>query len=204
MSNKSKTTYPLFWPPGKSKSGFQRTHNKFKASFTEARDNCVAEIKRLGGSEVIVSSNVPLNRRGKAQGVPWGKAIAGYSGVAVYFKRKGKELCFACDCWSHVQDNMNAITHTIEALRGIARWGTGDMMEAAFTGFMALPAPGQTTGESPWQILSVAVNATEEQILDAYRAKAKIHHPDRGGNPADFHRIQQAYNLLAQNLKTKS
>lgn len=204
MSDKSKTTYPLCWPPGKPKSRLQQTHNRFKASFTEARDECVAEIKRLGGSEIVVSSNVPLNRRGEAQGVPWGKAIAGYPGVAVYFKRKDKDMCFACDCWAHVQDNMNAITHTIEALRGIARWGTGDMMEAAFTGFMALPAPGQSSGESPWTVLGVAVNATEEQILDAYRSLAKTHHPDRGGNTADFQRIRQAYDLLAQNLKTKA
>ena len=43
---------------------------------------------------------------------------------------------------------MQAIAKTIEALRGINRWGTGDMMEAAFKGFSALPAPDTN---KPWR-----------------------------------------------------
>lgn len=48
-------------------------------------------------------------------------------------------MCFACEKWQDVYGNIYAIGKTIEALRGIERWGTGDMVEQAFTGFVALP-----------------------------------------------------------------
>jgi hypothetical protein len=47
-------------------------------------------------------------------------------GVAVYFSYRNQQRCFACDRWNRIQDNMQAISKTIEALRGIERWATGD------------------------------------------------------------------------------
>jgi DnaJ-class molecular chaperone len=60
---------------------------------------------------------------------------------------------------------------------GIERWGTGDMVEQAFTGFVALPAP-----KSPYEILGVRSNASDEEIEAAFRAKAKKLHSDLGGS----------------------
>ncbi|KAF7958244.1 hypothetical protein AWV80_01355 [Cupriavidus sp. UYMU48A] len=86
----------------------------------------------------MISTNVPLRQ----DGLPY----ASYrkvddEGVAVYFTLDGQQMSFACDRWNKVEHNMHAIVKTIDALRGIARWGTGDMMRAAFTGFAALPSP---------------------------------------------------------------
>ncbi len=39
-------------------------------------------------------------------------------------------------------------------------------------------------------------NNINEQIKQAYRRQAKKHHPDLGGNPATFLKIQEAYELL--------
>jgi hypothetical protein len=50
-------------------------------------------------------------------------------------------MCFACDKWDQVHDNIYAVGNTIEALHGIERWGTDDTVEQAFTGFAALPSP---------------------------------------------------------------
>jgi DnaJ-domain-containing protein 1 len=88
---------------------------------------------------------------------------------------------------------MHAIALTIEALRGIARWGTGDMMEAAFRGFMALPGIGQTSGSNWWETLGVAINASRDQVKEAYRILAVKHHPDRGGDVEKWHRLQAAF-----------
>ena len=70
---------------------------------------------------------------------------------------------------TQIQDNIHAIRRTIEALRGIACWGTGDMMEHAFTGFEALPAPGAHAKRPWWQVLGVNQHATPEEIKTAYR-----------------------------------
>jgi hypothetical protein len=200
-----KKAYPLQWPPAKpqTKPGERKTNSSFKTSFADARHNCGRQIKLLGGSDLIISTNIPLNRHGLPGHIDWGKQISGHPGVAVYFKRKGKELCFACDAWNHVQDNMHAVALTIEALRGISRWGTGDMMEAAFRGFAALPAPGQSGGMDPWKILGLPLNANKDELTEAFRALAKKFHPDntQTGDQAEFLRIRQAYDLIAKNLK---
>ncbi len=50
--------------------------------------------------------------------------------------------------------------------------------------------------KTPYQILGVSVNATDKEIKDAMRTLAKKHHPDKGGDPQQFSRIQKAYELI--------
>lgn len=187
------TAFPLTWPEHKprtfhwkiERSGFDR-----KRSFSTVRDELVREIDRLGGKSLIISTNIPLRQ----DGLPY----ANFSkikdfGVAVYFKHKAKDMAFACDRWDRIEDNMHAITKTIDALRGVARWGTGDMMEAAFTGFTALPAPivaGYARGW--WEVLGVSVTATRVEIESTYKRLASLHHPDKGGDTARMTEINAA------------
>lgn len=187
-----KTAYPLCWPEARPRTERKNrnTHGRFKTTFAGARDKCFLEIERLGGDRIIISTNIELKCNGQPYAVDWGKMIPD-PGVAVYFTRKGKQLCFACDCWNHVQDNMHAIALTIEALRGIARWGTGDMMEAAFRGFAALPE--KSSGSTWWEVLGVPINATPDQVKAAYRILVKKHHSDVGGDAELFLRVQEAY-----------
>ena len=185
-----KTSFPLYWPEGRPRIASSKDRT-FPVGFAEARDEALREIRLLGGSEMILSTNVPLKRDGLPQSMPLGKSLPD-PGVAVYFKRKGKELCFACDCWAHVQDNMQAIAKTISALRGIARWGTGDMMEAAFHGFRQLP---ESTAGSWHRVLGVPINAGPQQIRDAYRGLVKKFHPDNKetGDAERFRQIQATW-----------
>lgn len=200
MSEPEKSAFPLSWPEGRPRTApYQRQHARFQTSFASARDAALREIKLLGGSAVIFSSNIPRRQ----DGLPYSDAKPknGDPGIAAYFTRKEKQLCFACDCWLMVDDNMHAIALTIGALRGIARWGTGDMMEAAFRGFTALPAPGQTSGISWWQVLGVPINSTPDQVKEAYRILVAKHHPDKGGDIEMFHRLREAYQLFENTTK---
>lgn len=184
-----KTAFPLCWPDGRPRTPQHlRRHARFKTSFATARDRLMREIRLLGGDGMIFSSDIPRRQ----DGLPYADARpkSGDPGIAAYFKRKGKQLCFACDCYLTVDDNMHAIALTVEALRGIARWGTGDMMESAFRGFAALP---ENAGGSWWEALEVPVNASKEQVKESYRALVKKHHPDMGGESEQFVRIQEAY-----------
>lgn len=47
-----------------------------------------------------------------------------------------------------------------------------------------------------YSILGVAPGASEQEIKKAYRRMANRHHPDKGGDPVEFHKIQQAYDAL--------
>jgi DnaJ-class molecular chaperone len=48
-----------------------------------------------------------------------------------------------------------------------------------------------------YNTLGVADSATAEEIKQAYRRLANKHHPDRGGDTAEFQKIQAAYNVLS-------
>ncbi len=188
--------YPLQWPAGRPRTErFRRESAKFDVSFSRARDGLVHEVQLLCGGRwakdphLVISTNIALRR----DGLPLaGQRAPEDVGVAVYFTRKGKQMSFACDRWLKVEHNMRAIEKTIEALRGIERWGTGDMVEAAFTGFAALPAPG--AARVWWEVLGVPRNALPSEIRNAYRALRSSYHPDRpNGDAAKFDEVQKAY-----------
>ena len=47
-----------------------------------------------------------------------------------------------------------------------------------------------------YQSLGLKFDVTQEEIKSAYRRLAGVHHPDRGGSPEVFHRIQSAYEAI--------
>src|SRR5438045_3368924 len=85
--------FPLFWPDGRPRAA-RRERSAFKvAGFGRVRDELLNELKLLRASRVIISTNVPLRRDGlPLAGQPQPKD----PGVAVYFTRGGRKLCFAC------------------------------------------------------------------------------------------------------------
>lgn len=186
--------YPLCWPQGWPRT-YIREAGTFSGTPAKVRAELIAEVDRMMGARpgytfrnsIIISTNVPLRRDGE----PYAQEPALIDpGVAVYFKRKGQQVCFACDKFDKVWKNMRAITKTIEAMRGIERWGSSDMLDRAFTGFAALPAPG---GRQWWEILGVERTADHATIKARYRELARIQHPDNGGSGEMMSQINAAY-----------
>lgn len=175
--------FPLCWPPGWPRARARKAA-PFKVPPQQARREMLEELKRLGAREIIVSTDQPLNRDGSPSLV---RRAIDDPGVAVYFKRKGRDVVLACDQYETLHDNMRAIGKTAEAMRGIERWGASDMLDRAFTGFEALPAPEQW-----WDVLGVPSNASGADIERAYRAKAMAAHPDQGGSDAAMSRLNAA------------
>ncbi len=52
-----------------------------------------------------------------------------------------------------------------------------------------------------YDILGVSKTATKAEIKKAFRAKAKKHHPDKGGDEAKFKEINNAYDTLGDDQK---
>ena len=183
------TAYPLAWPAGWPRtSAYQVKSSRYgDHSLAEARRAIADQVRLLGGKNLIISSNLELRNDGlprSGQRQPTDRA------VAAYFDYKGKPMCFACDTWSSVEDNFWAINLTIDAIRMIERAGASELLERAFQGFRALPAPA---GTNWWEVLGISPSADDETIRAAYRDLARKHHPDAGGDVEEFHRIRAAY-----------
>ncbi|GLQ36704.1 hypothetical protein GCM10007908_03240 [Rhizobium albus] len=186
----SAEAWPLSWPAGWPRTQ-QPARSRFDVSFVMARDGLFEEIARMGGRYPVLSTNIELRR----DGLPYAsQKTPNDPGVAVYFERKGKQMVFACDRWDLVKDNIRAIQKTIEAMRGIERWGASDMLERAFSAFEALPAPGAEPKRTWREVLGILpdVPASRALIEAFYRDRARTAHPDAGGSAEAFHELQQA------------
>lgn len=180
----SATAFPLQWPAGAA-----RTKKPARSAFGEvtilrATLVLIGEIERMRGRLPVISTNLEL----RGDGRPYSKQRPIHdNGVAVYFTWRDRQLVFACDRWDRIEHNMRAIAKTIDALRGIERWGSTDLMERAFTGFEALPAPEQW-----FHVLGVSDGAGRDEISRAYREAAQKAHPDKGGSEAAMMRLNAA------------
>lgn len=52
-----------------------------------------------------------------------------------------------------------------------------------------------------YQTLGVQPNATKEEIKQAYRSLAQIHHPDKGGDTVNFQKIKEAYEVISDPIR---
>lgn len=188
--------YPLTWPNGWARSGKQERSKFGNVSIHQESVDIARQLRLMGATNVVVSSNM----RYRLDGLPY--AQQGYiedNGVAVYFDLNGEQQCIPCDKWLSIGDNLRAVSKTVEALRGIERWGAKEMVNAAFRGFKALPSsfemPAPKREHRQWYIvLGVEQSADSHKVKSAYRGLLKLHHPDVGGDKDDFDEIQQAYN----------
>jgi hypothetical protein len=164
MGDSGIEAYPLAWPQGWARTPTgRRESGAFKTTFAKARDELMAEISRLGGRHPVLSSNLELRR----DGLPYAsRGRVEDPGIAVYFDYKGSQMCFACDRYSVIDANTQAIRLSIAAIRGLERWGASDMMERAFAGFAAL---GHDAGRKWWDVLGIASDAPIETVRVAYQ-----------------------------------
>lgn len=54
-----------------------------------------------------------------------------------------------------------------------------------------------------YEVLGVEETATTEEIKKAHRKLVKEHHPDKGGDPEKFAKIQEAYEVLSDDARRK-
>jgi curved DNA-binding protein CbpA len=59
----------------------------------------------------------------------------------------------------------------------------------------------KTQEPTPYEVLGVVRNATLDEIKNAYRALAKVHHPDKDGDADNFAKICNAYEFLTGGSK---
>lgn len=202
--------YPLQWPDGWDRTpDDQRTQSRFFYGLRESRKSLLIELERLGASDVAITSNLSaapsqyeVDGDGVRRQVPHPSVTD--PGVAVWFTLGGAERVMCCDRWLTPAENMRSIALSIEALRGLDRWGTRDVITRAFAGFTALPSGPPA---EDWrhvlqlqEIITLPIPKGRDDLRAmwlaacriSYRALIKATHPDHGGNGADAARINAA------------
>jgi hypothetical protein len=195
--------YPLQWP-----AGYRRTksHLRERALFKRDRPLGAAiravtdECQRLGARYPIISSNLAVRLDGLPRAGQGDGDSVGDPGAALYFllreRGKDEQRVIACDRWNRVRDNIYAIAKTIEAMRGLERWGCSEILQRSMQAFAALPPSA-----IDWRIvLDVSDDADLLTVKSAYRKLAAEHHPDRGGDPAQMAKLNAAWEYAQRDL----
>lgn len=187
MTEHGDLRYPLQWPAGWKRSKYPQRAKFGDTTVDMQRWEVQHELELLGAKKVFISSNYTLRADGEIRG---NQRKPQDIGVAVYFTRKGVEQVIACDSFDKFEHNLRAVAKTVEAMRGIERWGCSELMNRAFQGFKALPEKG--IGKSWWEVLGVdSQNTTIQEVNERYRVLAKIRHPDSSrGSPEDWAELQ--------------
>jgi hypothetical protein len=204
--------YPLSWPDGaartpahkRRRSTFAKRSRTAQGWMTRADLTVGEEIKRVRSeveriarsANLVISTNLPTRN----DGMPMASASESGKdpGVAVYWSvRKHPSgvvvpYVMPCDTYDRIADNLHAIALSIEAMRGLDRWGAVKL-EQAFAGFAALPpgsGPG-TPAPRPWREVLGGTwpDGLEPEELFAlakarHRKAIAAAHPDAGGDVA--------------------
>lgn len=185
--------FPLYWPEGVKRTTY-RTRSKFKTTLGAAREELLNELKLLRAGMVVVSTNLPLRSDNGLFRIDDRKLTD--PGVAVYFRLKNQPRAMSCDRWDDLASNIHALALSIEAMRGLERWGSSDMVERVFTGFTALPP-----AETDWRAVLGGYEAHGlAGVRSRYRALALEAHPDRGGTTEAMARLNAAMEAAEREL----
>lgn len=186
-------SYPLSWPdswprnkkPVRSRFG---TWNK-KPSIYESTYKLKEELRLMGAKDLIISSNLRL----KKDGDPYSNQREPEDcGIAIYFKIKDEAMVIACDTFDKCGCNIWGIAKSVEAMRGIERWGCSEILRKAFTGFKALPEKSVVSDTAWYNVLDVPANADFKTAKLAFMSKARNY---KGEPPLH---LVEAYNQAKQ------
>jgi len=186
--------YPLQWPTGWPRTPVsEQRYAKFGTragpfgqvrdiTIAEANQRVLAELARMGidRQDVVISTNLTLRLDGLPRS---GQAAPRDAGAAVYWwdNLAGARRVMAIDQYYRVEENLAAIAATLDAMRAIERHGGAQILDRAFTGFTALPAPAAAR---TWREVfgwSERKTPIPGEIRARFRELASVRHPDRAG-----------------------
>ena len=200
--------------PGKLRSKGERVAAPFKSGHTETLRLLERELRMIAAESVVVQlAMAHFNRDGR----PYADAVPEHPGVIVSFIKPIKNdyhqiikrvpLRFAADKFPKWEQNLRAVAIGLEDLRRIDRYGITQGSEQ-YLGFRALPPPGpeheaiQTVEDAADWARAFGGGSRDAVLRDpgvwreVYRAASLKLHPDAGGNPADWAKLQAAKTLL--------
>jgi hypothetical protein len=205
---------PLAWSRPITPVDQRRGRQTFTATWNETQSMLRLELDRLHASNIVLAADF-TEADLKADGLPRANARQPrFPGVEIFFDSVHGPLVYGTDTHAFWQHNVRAIALSLQALRAVDRYGvtrsseqyrgwrsitagtaspTGDLSRHEAALFIAQNCQGGADVER----VAAMIEADRSLASTHYRAAAKRLHPDKGGTPAAFARLQRAKAVLA-------
>ncbi len=172
----------------------ERIRSPFSAPFRSTITLLRKELGAIDATTPVMEVAIPPEQF-RIDGRPRATAKASHPGVVLSLPRTSVgPLRYATDRYTTWQENLRAIALGMEALRRVERYGITRRGEQ-YTGFRAIESGDITSREDALAFLTRhAPGAGSDQ--DRYRVAARRLHPDAGGDPEEFKRLQAAMRIL--------
>lgn len=183
------TFRPIQWTGPVTPDEGRRSRWTFKALWSATLDLLDREFWYLEAERLVIEADF-TERDIRLDGMPRANARQPeFPGVRLAFGSKYGPLIYATDSCAFWQHNVRSIALGLEALRAVDRYGITRRAEQ-YQGWKAI-GTGTTEPEM-----------TRDQALDlingygGIKAALRATHPDHGGDPAAFARVQEARRIL--------
>lgn len=173
----------LDWPVG-----FERTNpsertrnNNYDVTLARSFDDLEAELKRLGVDDYRYEFDA---RQRKRDNRPYARANPDDPSFVLKWTMDGEQYAVACDRYSRLRDNVRTVGHYLREKRKMEGRpvATG---ESEFANARLPPADEDAVVASgtvpPHIVLGVDKDASDNEVQQAFREKAKTAHADTGG-----------------------
>lgn len=203
--------------PGKLRQQSERARPPFKGSYGSTINLLEKELRQVSAEAAVVQIALQ-EKQFRRDGRPFADAEPEHPGAIVSFHKWVKNaagqrvrvpLSFPADRFTTWEANLRAVAIALEDLRRIDRYGVTQNSEQ-YLGFKALPPPGPAhadiqTVEDAAEFVGRSADVIPSLLLaaasigswrDAYRTAAAKFHPDAGGRPEDWAKLQAAKTLL--------
>lgn len=183
------------WPNRRPlRSSAERERSRFDSSWSQTLNLLTYELGRLGAFAVVIQLALEEGDI-RRDGWPRASARPEHPGVVIEWQTRSGWSRMAADKYTWWQENIRAVALSLEALRSVERWGVveGEQYEG-------LRLELEAAGSSP----SAASEPTSSRVpaqtlIDSYgglREALKATHPDHGGDPEEFAKVQEARRVL--------
>lgn len=188
---------------------------RFRATWNDTLKLLWREVDLLGAQLLVVQIDITAGEL-RRDGMLRTHAKVGFPGVRVSFDSTHGPLSYATDAYDRWQGsdppgwqaNVRAIALALGALRAVDRYGVTRRGEQ-YVGWTALPPglpdPSTMTVEQAAAFLISqgdesrtvrAVLSDPDELARAFRAAARRHHPDTGGDQEMFKRLTMAREVI--------
>lgn len=176
---------PLRWPAGwvRGQKRPPASSGRFKTTFDSSRRRMLRALQKLGADNIEVTSHMPVRQDGLPRADQARRSMID-NGVSIYFMMGKRHMVMARDAYDSAFDNFHSLTMALEYLQGLERHGGATMMERAFEGFAALPAPNGIGFQKTWRELLGFPPDAHPTIKEAHaNYRERVRRVGAHGNP---------------------